>query len=330
MDRRAFLGTLAGGLLAAPLAAEAQTAGKVLRIGYLGYSSPTLERDLVEAFRQGLRDLGYVESRNLVIEYRSAGGKRERFPELAAELVRLKVDVIVTLATPAALAAKQATDTIPIVVAAMADPVGDGLVASLARPGANVTGSTFLGPRLVPKRLELLKEIVPGASRVAVLWHPGVYSDRTMREMLQETEGAARALRMHLQLVGAGDPDDFGKAFSAMSRERADAVVVFPSPMLYLEHRNIVNLVAQNRLPAVYPWREAVDDGGLVAYGTNIPDTLRHAAVVVDKILRGAKPSDLPVEQPTKFALVINLKTAKALGLTIPPTLLQRADQLID
>jgi putative tryptophan/tyrosine transport system substrate-binding protein len=330
MDRRAFLGTLAGGLLAAPLAAEAQTAGKVLRIGYLGYSSPTLERDLVEAFRQGLRDLGYVESRNLVIEYRSAGGKRERFPELAAELVRLKVDVIVTLATPAALAAKQATDTIPIVVAAMADPVGDGLVASLARPGANVTGSTFLGPRLVPKRLELLKEIVPGASRVAVLWHPGVYSDRTMREMLQETEGAARALRMHLQLVGAGDPDDFGKAFSAMSRERADAVVVFPSPMLYLEHRNIVNLVAQNRLPAVYPWREAVDDGGLVAYGTNIPDTLRHAAVVVDKILRGAKPSDLPVEQPTKFELVINLKTAKALGLTIPPTLLQRADQLID
>jgi putative ABC transport system substrate-binding protein len=330
MDRRAFLGTLAGGLLAAPLAAEAQTAGKVLRIGYLGYSSPTLERDLVEAFRQGLRDLGYIESRNLVIEYRSAGGKRERFPELAAELVRLKVDVIVTLATPAALAAKQATDTIPIVVAAMADPVGDGLVASLARPGANVTGSTFLGPRLVPKRLELLKEIVPGASRVAVLWHPGVYSDRTMREMLQETEGAARALRMHLQLVGAGDPDDFGKAFSAMSRERADAVVVFPSPMLYLEHRNIVNLVAQNRLPAVYPWREAVDDGGLVAYGTNIPDTLRHAAVVVDKILKGAKPSDLPVEQPTKFELVINLKTAKALGLTIPPTLLQRADQLID
>jgi putative ABC transport system substrate-binding protein len=236
----------------------------------------------------------------------------------------------VTLATPAALAAKQATDTIPIVVAAMADPVGDGLVASLARPGANVTGSTFLGPRLVPKRLELLKEIVPGASRVAVLWHPGVYSDRTMREMLQETEGAARAFRMHLQLVGAGDPDDFGKAFSAMSRDHVDAVVVFPSPMLYLEHRNIVNLVAQNRLPAVYPWREAVDDGGLVAYGTNIPDTLRHAAVVADKILKGAKPSDLPVEQPTKFELVVNLKTAKLLGLTIPQSLLQRADQVIE
>jgi putative ABC transport system substrate-binding protein len=298
MDRRAFIGTLAGGLLATPLAAEAQTAGKVLRIGYLGYSSPTLERDLVKAFRQGLRDLGYVESRNLVIEYRSAGGKRERFPELAGELVRLKVDVIVTLATPAVLAAKQATTTIPIVVAAMADPVGDGLVASLARPGANVAASTFLGPRLVPKRLELLKEIVPGASRVAVLWHLGVYSDRTMREMLQETEGAARALRIQLQLVGAGDPGDFGKAFSAMSRDRADAVVVFPSPMLYLEHRNIVTLVAQNRLPAVYPWREAVDDGGLVAYGTNIPDTLRHAVVVVDKILKGAKAATSPLNSP--------------------------------
>ena len=203
-----------------------------------------------------------------------------------------------TLATPAALAAKQATSTIPIVVAAMADPVGDGLVASLARPGANVAGSTFLGPRLVPKRLELLKEIVPGASRVAVLWHLGVYSDRTMREMLQETEGAARALRIQLQLVGAGDPGDFGKAFSAMSRDRADAVVVFPSPMLYLEHRNIVTLVAQNRLPAVYPWREAVDDGGLVAYGTNIPDTLRHAAVVVDKILKGAKAATSPLNSP--------------------------------
>ena len=330
MDRRAFLGTLAGSLLAVPLAAEAQQAGKVYRIGYLGYSSPSLERVLVEAFRQRLRDFGYLEGQNLVLEYRSAEGKRERLPELAADLVRLKVDVIVALATPEALAAKQATITIPIVVAAMADPVGDGLVASLARPGANVTGSTFLGPRLVPKRLELLKEIDPGASRVAVLWHPGVYSDRTMREMLQETEGAARALRMQLQLVGAGGPDDFGKAFSAMSRDHADALVVFPSPMLYLEYRSIVNLVAQNRLPAVYPWREAVDVGGLIAYGANIPDTLRYAAVVVAKILKGAKPADLPIEQPTKFDLVINLKTAKVLGLTIPPSLLQRADQVIE
>ena len=206
MDRRAFLGTLAGSLLAAPLAARAQPAGKVWRIGYLGYSSPALEQHLIGAFRQGLRDLGYVEGQNLVIEYRSAEGKRERFPELAAELIRMKVDVIVTLATPAALAAKQATHTIPIVVAAMADPVEDGLVASLARPGGNITGSTFLGPRLVPKRLELLKQVVPRASRVAVLWHPGIYSERTMRDMLQETEGAARAVGVQLQLV-CPDPE---------------------------------------------------------------------------------------------------------------------------
>ncbi|HWN02231.1 MAG TPA: ABC transporter substrate-binding protein [Candidatus Dormibacteraeota bacterium] len=330
MDRRAFLGTLAGSLLAAPLAARAQPAGKVWRIGYLGYSSPALEQHLIGAFRQGLRDLGYVEGQNLVIEYRSAEGKRERFPELAAELIRMKVDVIVTLATPAALAAKQATHTIPIVVAAMADPVEDGLVASLARPGGNITGSTFLGPRLVPKRLELLKQVVPRASRVAVLWHPGIYSERTMRDMLQETEGAARAVGVQLQLVGAGGPDDFGKAFTAMRRDRADAVVVFPSPMLYLEHKSIVDLVAQSRLPAVYPWREAVDDGGLIAYGANIPDMLRHAAAVVDRVLKGAKPADLPIEQPTTYELLINLKTARALGLTIPPSLLQRADQVIE
>jgi ABC-type uncharacterized transport system substrate-binding protein len=235
----------------------------------------------------------------------------------------------VTLATPAALAAKQATNTIPIVVAAMADPVRDGLVASLAGSGGNITGSTFLGPELVPKRLELLKEAVPRASRVAVLWHPGVYSERTMRDMLQETEVAARALGVHLQLLGAGGPNDFERAFSAMSRARVDALVVFPSPMLYLEHRRIVDLVAKHQLPAVYPWREAVDAGGLMAYGASIPDMLRHAAIYVDKILKGAKPGDLPIEQPTRFELVINLKTAKALGIKIPQSVLIRADEVI-
>ena len=330
MDRRTFVGVLAGGILTAPMGAPAQQAARALRVGYLGYSPPALERHLLESFRQELRALGYVDRQNLVIEYRSAEGKRERFPELVDELVRLKVDVIVTLATPAALAAKQATSTIPIVVAAMADPIGDGLVTSLARPGGNVTGSTFLGPRLVPKRLELLKEVVPKASHVAVLWHPGIYSERTMRDMLQETEGAARTLSVQLQLVGVSSPDDFGKAFSAISRDHSEGVIVFPSPMLYLEHRNIVDQVARNRLPAVYPWREAVDAGGLVAYGANIPDTVRHAAVLVDRIRKGAKPGDLPIEQPTKFELVINLKTAKSLGLTIPPSLLQRADQVIE
>jgi len=320
---------LALSLLAEPLAATAQSPAKVFRIGYLGYSSPALERHLVEAFRQRLRGLGYVESQNAAIEYRSAEGKLERLPELAAELVGLKVDVIVTLATPAALAAKQATRTIPIVVAAMADPVRDGLVASLAQPGGNITGSTFLGPELVPKRLELLKEAVPGTSRVAVLWHPGVYSERTMREMVTETEGAARALGVQLQLLGAGGPTDFDRAFSAMGRDRPDGLVVFPSPMLYLEHRRIVDLVAKAHLPAVYPWKEAVEGGGLMSYGASIPEMIRQAAVYVDKILKGAKPGDLPVEQPTKFELVINLKTAKALGLTMPQSILVRADEVI-
>ncbi len=315
------------GLLAAPLAAEAQQSAKVPRIGYLGYSSPALEH--VGAFRQGLRDLGYAEGQSIAIEYRSAGGKPQRLPELAAELVGLKVDVIVTLATPGALAAKQATNTIPIIVAAMADPVGDGLVASLARPGGNITGLTFLGPELVPKRLELLKEAVPGVTRVAVLWHPGVYSERTMRDMIKETEGAAQVLGVKLQLLGARSPSDFGRAFSAMSRNRADALIVFPSPMFYAEHRHIVDLVAKNRLPAVYPWREGVDAGGLMAYGASIPDMLRRAAVYVDKILKGAKPADLPVEQPTRFEMVINLKTAKALGITMPQSVLIRADQVI-
>ncbi len=319
-------------ILAAPLAADAEQAKKIQRIGILLIDSPELplRRALLDAFRQGLRDLGYVENQNVAIEYRSAEGKLERLPKLAAEQVGLKVDVIVTVGgTPLALAAKQATNTIPIVVAAMADPVRDGLAASLARPGGNITGSTFLGPELVPKRLQLLKEAVPGGSRVAVLWHPGVYSERTMRDMLKETEVAARALGVQLQLVGAGSPNDFDRAFSAMTRERADALIVFPSPMFYVEHRRIVDLVARNRLPAIFAFREAVEAGGLMAYGASIPDLFRRAATYVDKILKGAKPADLPVEQPTRFELVVNLKTAKALRLTIPPSVLIRADHVI-
>jgi putative ABC transport system substrate-binding protein len=222
------------------------------------------------------------------------------------------------------------TSSIPIVVAAMADPARDGLVASLARPGANVTGSTFLGPELIPKRLGLLKEVVPAASRVAVLWHPGVYSEQTMAGMLEQTEIGARKLTVQLQLLGARGPDDFDAAFSAMIRDRAEALLVFPSPMLYLEHKRIVDLATRNRLPTIYPWREAVDAGGLISYGANIPDMLRRAAVLVGKILRGAKPADLPVEQPTTFELVLNLKTAKALGLEISPTLVVRADEVIE
>jgi putative ABC transport system substrate-binding protein len=331
MDRREFVGILAGGLLAAPLAAEAQQAGKVYRIGYLSLGS--LEspetRASLDAFRQGLRERGYVEGQNIVIEYRSADGKIERLPGLASELARLKVDLIVAGATPGARAARQATTTIPIIAPNMGDPVRDGLVASLARPGANLTGSTFLGPELVPKRLGLLKEALPAVSRVAVLWHPGAFGERTMKDMVKETEAAARTLGVQLQFVEARGPDEFDRAFSAMARERADAFIVFPSVMLFSERRRIVALAAQSRLPAMYQSREFVELGGLIGYGASIPDGTRRAATYVDKILKGAKPADLPVEQPTKFELVINLKTAKALGLTIPPSLLQRADEVI-
>jgi len=322
---------LALGIFAAPLAADAQRAGKVPRIGMLLTGSPEFPRSRAvrDAFLQGLRDLGYSEGQNIVIEYRWAEGRDERFPDLAAELVRLKVDVIVTWATPAALAAKQATTTIPIIAGVMADPVRDGLVASLARPGGNITGTTFLGPELVAKRLGLLKEAIPGVSRVAALWHPGVYSEPTMRGMLKETEVAARALGVQLQLVGVRDPTELDSAFSAMTRERAGSLIVLPSPMLFGEHRRIVGLAAKSRLPAMYQAREFVDAGGLMSYGANLYENYRQAATYVDKILKGAKPADLPVEQPTKFEFVINLKTAKALGLTIPQSILIRADEVI-
>jgi ABC-type uncharacterized transport system substrate-binding protein len=329
MRRRAFI-TLLGGAAAWPLAAHAQQSGKTPRIGTLMPGPSELSEATLNAFMRGLRELGYTEGQNIAIERRYADWKLDRLPELAADLVRLKVDVIVALSTPPGRAAKQATSTIPIVVAGMADPVGDELVASLARPNGNVTGTTFLGPELIAKRLGLLKEAVPGAFRVAVLWHPGVYSERTMGDMLNETEAAARTLGMQLQLLGARGPNDFDEAFSAMNRDRADALLLFPSPMLYLEHRRIVDLAAKSRLPAMYAAREFVDAGGLMAYGANLPDLFRRSATYVDKILKGVSPADLPVEQPTKFELVINLKTAKALGLEVPPTLLARADEVIE
>jgi putative ABC transport system substrate-binding protein len=314
--------------LAAPLAAEAQQATTVARIGYL-LSNPAANPHLHEAFRQGLRDLGYVEGRNLVIEYRSAEGKLERLPALAAELVALKVDVIVAPGTPAALAAKQATRTLPIVFAAVGDPVTSGLVTRLARPGGNVTGLSVLLPELVGKCLERLKQAVPGVSRVAVLWQPGGLGERTEKDMLKRAEVAARALGVRLQFLEARGPADFDRAFSDMTRARAGALTVLASNMLLGERRRLVDLAAENRLPAVYTWREFVDAGGLMSNGPDLADSFRRAATYVDKILKGAKPGDLPVEQPTKFELVINLKTAKALGLTIPPSLLGQADQVI-
>jgi putative tryptophan/tyrosine transport system substrate-binding protein len=327
LDRRTFLAGTGAVLLAAPWASEAQQAAKVPRIGVLG-GTPA-PHPLREAFLQGLRDLGYVEGRTVVIEWRFDEEKLERLPALAAELVALKVDVIVTGSTPTAVAAKQATKTIPIVFAAVADPVADGLVTSLARPGGNVTGSSTLAPELVGKRLEYLKQVVPEVTRVAVLWQPGYLPEPTEKDLLKAAEAAARALGVRLQFVEARGPADFDRAFSDMTRARAGAMTVLPSSMFFLERSRLADLVAKNRLPAVYGFKEAVHAGGLMSYGPDIAYMFRRLATYVDKILKGAKPADLPVEQPTKFELVINLKTAKALGLTIPQSVLGRADQVI-
>ena len=327
VQRRDFL-IAAGVLLVAPLAAEAQQAAKIARLGFLGNSATALAH-LRDAFLQGLRDLGYVEGRNLMIEYRYAEGKLERFPALATELVALKVEVIVAPPTPAAQAAKQATKTIPIVFAGAGDPVTSGLVTSLARPGGNVTGLSGFSPELVGKCLEQLKQAVPRVSRVAVLWHPGGQGERSEKDMLKEAEIAARALGMRLQIVEARGTAEFDRAFSDMTTARADALTVLPSNMFNIERRRLADLATKNRLPAVYQFREYVDAGGLMAYGANLADLNRRAATYVDKILKGAKPADLPVEQPTKFELVINLKAAKEIGLTVPQSVLARADEVI-
>jgi putative ABC transport system substrate-binding protein len=325
IDRRAFLSTLGVVVLAAPLAAEGQSA-KITRLGFLSLASgPTPTMDLMP----GLRALGWTEGQNIAIEYRWAANREDRLASLAAELVRLKVDILVTSSTPAALAAKRATATIPIVATFVADPVGSGLVASLARPGGNITGLTTLASGLVAKRLELLKDVLPESSRVAVLWQPGVFGEHTIQGMTEETQTAARALGLTLQFIEVRRSDDVESTLSAMRKSGIEGVLVFPSPMFFESRRTIVTGATKHRLPIMFPWREAAVDGGLMAYSTNFPDMYRRAATFVDKILKGAKPADLPVEQPTKFELVINLKTAKVLGLTIPPSLLLRADQVL-
>jgi len=331
MRRREFITLIGGAAAWWPLATSAQQP-KVPRIGYLvtGSLQSPEARLFVDAFRQGLHERGYVEGQNIVIEFRAADGEIERFPALASELVRLKVDVILAPNTPGARAVQQATAMIPIVVPVMGDPVRDGLVASLARPGGNITGLTFLGPELVPKRLALLKQALPTVSRVAALWHPRAYGERTMSDMMKETEAAAGTMGVYLRLVAVQGPDEFEKAFSTIVGERADALIVFPSPMLFLERRRIVELAAKHRLPSMAMGREFVELGGLMSYGASITDLSRRGAIYVDKILKGAKPGDLPVEQPTKFELLVNLKTASELGLTIPREFLLLADEVIE
>jgi len=318
MRRRDFIKLVAVCAAAEPLRAHAQQATKVVRIGVLAPSRPDNSDPsyrALNAFVPALEELGYTDGKNIVFERKFADGDVNRLRVLANELVDQRVDIIVALSTPAARAAKQATTTIPIVAINMADPVGDELVASLARPGGNVTGTAFLGPELVSRRLQLLKELVPGLSRVAVLWHPLAYSERTMTGMLKEIEGAANTLGTKLQFVPATGGGDLEPAFAAMIKERAQAIMIFPSPMLYGQYGRIVDLAASNRLPAIYAAREGADLGGLVSYGVNQSDLSRSTAVYLEKILKGAKPADLPVQQPTKFELVVNLKTAKTLGL---------------
>jgi putative tryptophan/tyrosine transport system substrate-binding protein len=326
ISRRRFLGSLGVGVLVGPFEGAAQPAAKIPRIGYI--SAEAVSADQAAAFREGLRELGYIEGRNIIIEYRFARGRYELLPGFAAELVRQKVDLIVANNTPAVRAAKEATTTIPIVMPSPADAVGSGLVASLAHPGGNVTGLSFLGSELVGKRLQLLKEVVPTISVAAVLWHPDVFGEGTVKHMREETEVAARALGLDLQWVPTRKPDDFPGAFASIART-VRGLLVWPSPMFQSERLRLVDLAAQHRLLAVYYLREYVEAGGLLSYGPNLANLHRRAATYVDKILKGAKPADLPIEQPTKFELVINLKTAKALGLTIPPSLLLRADEVI-
>jgi putative ABC transport system substrate-binding protein len=324
-SRRAFIAT-ATAILVAPLAANAQQAAKVPRIGFLGNSTAALEANLVGPFREGLRDLGYVEGRNILIEYRWAEGGYERFPALIAELIALKVDVIVTAGTPATLAVKKVTTSVPLVMIAVGDPVATGIVASLARPGGSITGLSSIAQELEGKRLELLREVVPNVSHVAVLWNSS-----SPIQAIQEraTRAAAQVLGMKMLSLGVRTREEIDNAFAAIVRERPGALLVL-ADRLFLHHRaRLMDFAAQHRLPGVHAYRELVEVGGLMSFGPSYAGMHRRAAYFVDRILKGAKPADLPVERPATFELVINLKTAKALGLTIPQSVLLRATEVI-
>jgi putative tryptophan/tyrosine transport system substrate-binding protein len=332
MKRRDFINFVAAAVASWPVAVGAQQT-KIPRIGLLspGRSvGPDASRETLNSVVTGLSELGYKEEQNITFDREFGEGKPDRLRELASELVKRQVDVIVAFSTTAARPAKQATSVIPIVGIAMADPVADGLVASLGRPGGNVTGTTFLGPELLAKRLQLLSEVAPQHSRVVVLWHPRAYSDRTMAGMVEQAEHAAQTLAMQLQFVPANNPDELVAAFSTIANLRADALYIFPSPFLFSEYARIASMAASQKLPTIYAAREGVELGGLISYGTNLPELSRQTALYVAQILKGAKAAELPVQQPTKFELVINLKAAKGLGLTISQDLLLTADEVIE
>jgi len=328
MRRREFITLLGGAAVAWPRAARAQQRRKLFRIGYLGISSPSLEPHYVEAFRQKLRELGHVDGEGIAIEYRWAEGQDSRLPKLAGELVRLKPDVIVTTGTPGTLAAIQATKTVPIVMASSADPVASGLVSSLARPSGNVTGFTILGPELEGKRLELLLQTVPGLSRLAILWNP---SNPGIVSYFETVRNAGRNLRISLDpVMEVRRADELDNAFTVIAGARPQALAVIADRFLLANRKQIVDFAAVTRLPSMYPYREYVDAGGLMSYAPSNIELFRGAATYVDKILKGAKPGELPIQEPTKFELVLNLKTAKTLGLAVPPTVIARADEVIE
>jgi putative ABC transport system substrate-binding protein len=328
LDRRTFVCTLTGSLVATPLAAEAQPAGRVYRIGVLmNKASDPAESRQWQGLWLGLRERGWIQGENILIELREAEGNSSRVPELAADLVRRKMDLIVTRGSLFTGAVKAATSSIPIVFIAHADPVGTGHVASLARPGGNITGLAILQTEIGAKGLEILRSVGPTVTRIAVLWHPGTPSAAPGLKALEEP---ARRLRLELQPVGARNPAELEGAFTAMARARAQGVIVLATPIFFGERQRLGELAIAHRLPTMFQIRDYAEAGGLMSYGADLADLYRRAAIPVDKILKGAKPGDIPIEQPTKFELIINLKTAKALGLTIPPSLLQRADQVIE
>ena len=327
MDRRTFIGGVAGGLLVTPIAVEAQQAGKVPRIGYLVQNSVEISRPTFTAFREGLRERGWIEGQNIVIEFRYADGNLDQLPALVAELIRLKVDVIVTTSSGTSWAAKNATQAIPIVMGASANALGEGLVSSLSHPGGNITGMTFIsGSEIAGKQLQLLKEVAPATSRVALLTNP---TNRAHAGFANEVKLAARSFGAQVQVLEASNPGQLDNAFAAITKERGTALLVLTDSMFVGLHPRIANLAAKSRVPALYSQREFVDAGGLISYGPSLADMYRRAAIPVDKILRGAKPGDIPVEQPTKFEVVINLRTAKALGLALSQSLLLQANEVI-
>lgn len=317
------------GAVLAPLVADAQAPTKVARIGWMSRDNPTASDPAMDAFRQGMRELGYVEGQTFVMEPRYAGGKRELMPEQAAELERAGVDVIIAGPFEALQAAKQSTSRVPIIMTPSADPVATGIVKSLDRPGGTITGITEMMPELTPQRLTLLKHIVPTLSRVAILWQPGTLSADAFTRMLQETQATARPIGVHIQVVEAAKVEDFDAAFSAMTKERAEGLIVLVNPMFNVQRQNIIERAAKQGLPAIYEWRPFARSGGLISYGADVLDVYRRAAGFVDKILKGAKPGDLPVEGPTRVDMAVNLKAAKALGVTIPESIVKQAVEVI-